>query len=276
MSAMDLPRARSYELLPAAPASCRLAERRFELTRFAVVPAVGPGGANSEWILIGRTSPVNVRVFSYWPGLVGNEVAFYVRASGAVMKCLGRVFGLACSWVSLAVYATTPLVPVTQAATAKWMPHDIIVGLRDLPKRYSCNDLWYRLRDVLLAIGARADIQILPYRCEAALGANGRSPKIHLQFETLKMMHGTQVNDSDSRAVIQTVHLAAGEPHSLDQGDCELLRQLKDTLLISLNLRIVDFNLACSVPQNVHAHFGISVQAVLPSDKAPLHAALHP
>lgn len=192
------------------------------------------------------------------------------------MKRLGRVIGLSCSLGFLTVYATTPVAPDTGVTPAEWMPHDIIVGLRDLPKRYSCNDLWYRFHDVLLAIGARADIQILPYRCEAALGANARSPRIHLQFETLKALHSTQVSESDGQALFRTVRLAAGQPHSLDEGDCELLKQLKDTLLTSLTMRVVDFNLACSASPTTHVPFGLSVQALVPAEKAPFHAALHP
>jgi len=64
------------------------------------------------------------------------------------------------------------------------MAHDIVVDLRDLPKAYSCDDLRNKLRDVLLAIGSRP-LQIATYRCERALGAGGRSPGIHLRFDTL-------------------------------------------------------------------------------------------
>jgi hypothetical protein len=94
------------------------------------------------------------------------------------MKCPDQVFGLSCSLALLTVCATAGAGTDTGAEPAEWMPHDMIVKLRDLPKRYSCNDLWYRSRDVLLAIGARPNVQILTHRFESALGPNARSPRV--------------------------------------------------------------------------------------------------
>ncbi|HEY4210774.1 MAG TPA: hypothetical protein VGM84_04805 [Steroidobacteraceae bacterium] len=48
--------------------------------------------------------------------------------------------------------------------------HDLIVRLEHLPKRYSCDDLWYRFRDVLRALGARADFTARPERAEIQPG----------------------------------------------------------------------------------------------------------
>jgi hypothetical protein len=53
-----------------------------------------------------------------------------------------------------------------------------LVDLHDLPQRYSCDDLWYKFRDVLLAMGGRPDIKILVYRCERGLpDGQARSPE---------------------------------------------------------------------------------------------------
>ena len=77
-----------------------------------------------------------------------------------------------------AAYAAAPAQPRSDAAAqpAEWLQHDLIVSLHNLPRTYSCNDLWYKFRDVLLAIGARADYKILPYDC------GSRSPQVQLNF----------------------------------------------------------------------------------------------
>jgi hypothetical protein len=60
--------------------------------------------------------------------------------------------------------------------TVVWFPYDMIVDLRNLPKRHGCDDQRCRFLDVLLSIGARPDMQIVSYQCD------NRSPRVHLQF----------------------------------------------------------------------------------------------
>jgi hypothetical protein len=153
--------------------------------------------------------------------------------------------------------------PIPQPAV--WMPHDLIVPLENLPKRYSCNDLWYKFRDVLRAIGARPDLQILAYRCEKGLGDTARSPRVHLQFQLPQVVHGKDTQWSDVRAVTTIVRLEPGQPASLDASDCELLRQIKQTLIENLSDRVVAYDLACSAPPTAHPHFSLTVEALTPA-----------
>jgi hypothetical protein len=150
---------------------------------------------------------------------------------------------------------------------SRWRSYDLIVDLHNLPHRYSCDDLWYRFRDVLLAIGARPDIKILAYRCEHGLGdANARSPRVHLQFFMPELLAAGQEKWADLDATPTTVRLAPGHPASLLNTDCELLRQMKDGLLASVSQRLISFNLACAAPpQSSHAPFSVTVQTLTPS-----------
>jgi hypothetical protein len=130
---------------------------------------------------------------------------------------------------------------------AAWMPHELIVSLNHLSKRYSCDDLWYRFRDVLLEIGARPDMKILPYRCEPALGEASRSPSVQLQFQLPEVLHGKLAQWADIRVVTSVVTLEPGHPESFDASDCDLLRQIKDTLFTRID-RPVSYHLACRAP----------------------------
>src|SRR6476469_6926434 len=89
------------------------------------------------------------------------------------MRALSAIFATL-AFVSAAYCA--PAQPSSNAAAqpAAWLQHDLIVSLHNLPRTYSCDDLWYKFRDVLLEIGARADYKILPYDC------NSRSPQVQL------------------------------------------------------------------------------------------------
>src|SRR6185437_9789426 len=151
---------------------------------------------------------------------------------------------------------------------AVWIKHDIVVHLENLPKRYSCDDLWYKFRDVLLTLGARQNMQILAYRCESVLGAIARSPSVHLQFEMPQAVQGADVRWADMQASPRTVRLGPGNPPSLDTSDCELLRQIRSGLLPALSERIVAYHLACQASPAAQHPFSLSVQALEPASAA--------
>jgi hypothetical protein len=149
---------------------------------------------------------------------------------------------------------------------ATWRPYDLIVDLHDLPQRYSCDDLWYKFRDVLLAMGARPDIKILVYHCERGLPeGKARSPRAQLKFSMPELLTPAQSRWAQLQAVTTTVRLGPGHPASLLSGDCELLRQMKDGLLESLSQRVVSFNLACTASHSARWPFDVTVQALTPS-----------
>src|SRR4029077_17592497 len=95
------------------------------------------------------------------------------RAAETVSVAIALIFASA-----MLPAATLGSPPVPQPGA--WIPFDLVVNLQDLPKSYSCDELWYKFRDVLLAIGARP-ANIIAFRCEKALGARARSPQVHLQ-----------------------------------------------------------------------------------------------
>jgi len=146
---------------------------------------------------------------------------------------------------------------------AAWMPHELIVRLNHLSKRYSCDELWYKFHDVLLEIGARPDMKILPYRCERALGEAARSPSVELQFQLPEVLHGKLARWADIRVVTSVVTLEPGHPASFDASDCDLLRQIKDTLFTRID-RPVSYHLACRAPAIHEPGYSLSVATLKP------------
>ncbi|HEY6482994.1 MAG TPA: hypothetical protein VIY54_05650 [Steroidobacteraceae bacterium] len=143
------------------------------------------------------------------------------------------------------------------------MSHDIIVQFHNLPKRYSCDQIWYKVHDVLIKLGARPT-RILAYRCEASVGELDRSPSVHVIFQLPQVLHGTQVRWADVRASRHIVRLEPGNPPSLDGSDCELLRQLQAALLPEMSERMVSFRLACQAAPTAHPAYAVSVEALTP------------
>ena len=160
--------------------------------------------------------------------------------------------------------ASTLQVPDTPAI---WVPHAIILDLDSLPKRYSCDDLWYRFRALLLSIGAQPT-SVMPYHCDS------RSPSVELQFSIPRAVQAAEVRYSDLQAVNDTVLLEPARPAPFDAADCELMRQIKDQFFPTLPVHLLDFRLNCLTPQTSR-HYHVSLQILLPrSQQRQIHGPL--
>jgi hypothetical protein len=165
------------------------------------------------------------------------------------------------SGISGGTGAATPA-QVTQEAV--WNVHDLTVHLNHLPKPYSCDELWYKFHDVLLALGARPDVTIATFRCGSGLGQLAYSPEVRLRFSLPQPVSSTPDRWADVKVQQHTVRLEPGHPASLNASDCELLRQMKNSLLAALPNRIVSFRLACEAPPT-RWPFNVSLETVTPS-----------
>lgn len=172
--------------------------------------------------------------------------------------------GVLLALTTLAVTAARAA-PTQVGQPAVWTPHDVIVSFDHLPKIYSCDDLWYKFRDVLRAIGARPDMRILAYQCGPKHGQLAYSPQVHLHFSIPQAVGHAQARWADVNVERRTVRLGPGHPASITAADCELLRQMKDDLLSVLPDRVLQFNLACEAPAT-HWPFSVSIEALTPVD----------
>ena len=148
------------------------------------------------------------------------------------------------------------------ATPAEWMPHELIVNLTDLPRAYSCNDLWYRFHDVLSAIGAR-EMRILTYDCtDTAAHAHG-SPNVELKFQLPGALTSAQARFADVSANDSAVRFLPGSPRSLSGDDCELMRQMTAGLFGALGLH-TDATFRCDAKAPAK-RFVVTVRALLPT-----------
>jgi len=177
---------------------------------------------------------------------------------------LGR--GRGAGSLLLACLCCIPNVRAAQSVTgdkpqpAAWLAYDLVVTFQHLPKRYSCDDLSSKLSDVLRAIGARPK-SVFPYRCEAALGSRARSPQVHLQFSLPQLLDGHGQEQAGLTVLRQTIELQPGHPAALTDSDCVLLRQLKQTLLPALPVKILSYRMTCEAPGRAKPLFRLSVSA---------------
>ncbi|HUI58995.1 MAG TPA: hypothetical protein VLX90_02160 [Steroidobacteraceae bacterium] len=188
-----------------------------------------------------------------------------------------RIAIVAAAWCSLTAaavgYSATPDHGIADAQRSVWSPHVLLVELHNLPRRYSCDELWYKFRDVLRALGARSDMNILPYRCERVAGAAAYSPKVQLEFFLPTEVSGAQARWATLRSQARDVTLEPGKPAHIDVHDCALLDQMRSTLLPALGDRVTTFHLACQAPPSGTPPFALTVQALLPLPQSPTPTA---
>jgi hypothetical protein len=152
---------------------------------------------------------------------------------------------------------------------AEWRTFDLLVRLENLPRTYSCDDLWYKFRDLLLKLGARAYMTITPYHCGFTGGGPATSPSVEVKFELPRVLRGATARYGQLSVLDETVRLAPGSPPSLSDKDCDLMRQLRSTFFSALPLQVVvaDFNCTGAQPTfalNVEAPIAAGREAAAP------------
>lgn len=167
---------------------------------------------------------------------------------------------------ALAAAATAAPIPaaVDAGTPAEWRSFDLLVDLTGLPQRYTCNELWYRLHDLLLAIGARPYPQIFTFHCGTTRATSSRSPSVHLEFQLPRPLPTADVRYEQFAVTRATVPLGPGTLRSFTAADCELLRQLDALLLPQLPVHPLGAGLACPAAPT-HRSFALEVQALIPS-----------
>ncbi len=161
---------------------------------------------------------------------------------------------------------------------AVWVPRELLIQLHDLPKRYSCEALQRKFRDVLTFLGAQHDVRVLAYSCGADSGAAGYSPSVHLHFEIPEVVAGAQLQWADfdanrTNVVPVTVELRPGSPTSFGADDCVLLRQLQGALFPALSIHLVNSRLACQAPLSAQSRYDLSIAALIPASAGAARVA---
>lgn len=148
------------------------------------------------------------------------------------------------------------------------MNHRILVSLTDLPRGYTCNDLWYRFKDVMFAIGAQ-QLQILTYDCPDQNPQPHGSPKVELKFEFPTALSGDNVRYADFQGTSTSVHLGAGHPASLTANDCALVQQMAGAIFDALGVKVTESKFPCTAPPGAAERYAVTVLVLLPPAAAP-------
>lgn len=149
---------------------------------------------------------------------------------------------------------------------ALWRTYDMIVNFQSLPRTYTCDQLWYEFHGILLRLGAPlVGINILPYHCSPSPGGDMKSPSVQVRFQ-LPFLLQPGLKGAPFTAVERPIRLSPGEPKTLHASDCQLFRQIDQTLLASLPVKAHDAHFDCSAPPPRSGEFAVTL--TVPVDTA--------
>ncbi|MGH8302800.1 MAG: hypothetical protein ACRET5_15180 [Steroidobacteraceae bacterium] len=146
------------------------------------------------------------------------------------------------------------------AKPALWRTYDMIINLRDMPRTYTCDQLWYELHGILLRLGAWPySLNVLPYHCSPNASGSLRSPDVQVGFQLPFFLNGVAAKSAPAHAIERTMRLSPGEPDTLHPSDCQLMQQISQTMLASLPVRIDGQHFDCSAPPRRAGKFDVTV-----------------
>ncbi len=109
---------------------------------------------------------------------------------------------------------------------------------------YSCDGLADKLKKLLLAAGARADVKSQPGACASGFGRPDKFARADLTFSTLTPGDAA-ADGKTAQGLWRSVAFSDRFPRDLQVGDCELVEQFRRQVLPMFTTRNVVNNTTC-------------------------------
>jgi hypothetical protein len=151
-----------------------------------------------------------------------------------------------------------------------WQSHKYSFQFMGFTSTYSCDGLADKLRKLLLAAGARADVKSQPGACASGFGRPDKFARADLTFYTLAPADAS-ADGKPVSGVWRPVTFANYSPRDLTIGDCELVEQFRSQVLPMFTTRNVASNTSC-IPHQVSGStidLKFEAFAALPTKKQP-------
>jgi hypothetical protein len=158
---------------------------------------------------------------------------------------------------SLGVATADEPTPPPARVPGVWQKHQYSFQYMGFTTTYSCDGLADKLKVLLLAAGARADVKSQAGACASGYGRPDKFARADLTFYTLQPLANGAVNDlaaANNRQAAQAkrvdgiwrpVAFASWSPRQLHVGDCELVEQFRNQLLPMFATRSVESGTTC-------------------------------
>lgn len=173
-----------------------------------------------------------------------------------------------------AVHAQAP-VPSTDAPPAVgavWIERDVTFAYMGFTSHYSCDGLRDKVRLVLRQLGASPDLKVTPRNCTKAYGPEWTpavrivasfpaeaTPELMAELaasaperELAARVSGKSATEATARfpARWKRVEFESSRIDDIQDGDCELMEQLRKSVFDEIGVRVLEYDVNC-VPHQV-------------------------
>jgi len=143
---------------------------------------------------------------------------------------------------------------------------------------YTCDGLEEKVRDILLAFGARkSDVKVRATGCAMGDNRPSRFAWVNAEYSALTpsvagagasggvaAAAGALPGASTVQGKWATVDIAPNRPFYMGDGDCELIEQMRDVLRKGFSLRSADFKATCTPHQITMASYHLKAEVLKP------------
>lgn len=151
--------------------------------------------------------------------------------------------------------------PSEEAVPAVWKAQELRFDYIGFTSKYSCEGLRDKVKDVLLLLGARRDLEVRSFGC-SRMGAPEPLPSLRIKISTLIPAGQGDANDA-LEARWRTVSL--GGAGKLTAGDCELADQIRTSILPHFTSRNLKSKTDCVPHQLPAGNILLNVDVLVPA-----------
>jgi hypothetical protein len=136
--------------------------------------------------------------------------------------------------------------PPARAESAVWTPRELSFVYQGFTTTYSCDGLRDKVRSVLLELGAREDLQVSESPC-LSLGRPDPFPGVRIKMNVLQPAadESATAGTQSVPAHWKSVDLIPQRDAVSAAGDCELVEQVKQSILPLFATRNVEYSSNC-------------------------------
>ena len=164
------------------------------------------------------------------------------------------------------VTSPPPAASVSEPASGIWYRHESSFTFLGFTSTYSCDGLADKLRDLLIAAGARPDAKAYPNACAAGFGRPDKLASARLVFYTLSPPGARPAGDAPDGPPLPAswhpVVFTTRSPRTLERGDCELVEQFVTGVLPVFTTRNVENRTTCVPHQESGSVINLSFEAL--------------
>jgi hypothetical protein len=150
-----------------------------------------------------------------------------------------------------------------------WKHHHATFSYYGLTALYTCDGLEDKVKQILLYLGARKDVQVQA-SCARGPTAPSHQAFVTVDFDALAAASGAG-DAGDVQAHWTATQVEPRHPRFMEAGDCELIDDLRTVLKDGFSWRGLDYNASC-VPYNLDLG-GFQVRGQVLQPAAPAAAA---